>query len=287
MNILTFDIEEWYIAKLNGVTSAEVYRRYDNMLERILALLDERGVQATFFCLGGIAREFPQVVKRIAEAGHEIGCHSDKHHWLTKMTEAELREDTRVAIASLEDLTGQAVTSYRAPAFSIGEANKWALDVLAECGIRQDASIFPAARDFGGYPSFGHYEPCTLQCDGHELTEFPIPMTRILGKEMAFSGGGYFRLLPYGLVHRTMKERAYGMCYFHIADLLPPEGGMMSRADYEAYFKEPGTLANRLKRYVKSNIRVGNTFAKMEKLVHSLDFISINQAVKEIENKNL
>ena len=159
MNILTFDIEDWSIAKANGTGNAALYAEYDSYLDRILDKLDERGIKATFFCLGKMATEFPYVVKKLDARGHEIGCHSNAHLWANKMTEAEFREDTRTAVAALEDCIGKKVLSYRAPAFSIEESNLWAFDALAENGIERDASVFPALRDFGGFPGFGFDEP--------------------------------------------------------------------------------------------------------------------------------
>ena len=142
MNILTFDIEEWYIEKEYGGDRTERYRQYDDYFARILGLLDRHGIKATFFCVGEMAIDFPNVVKQIAAKGHEVGCHSNTHQWLNKMTQQEALEDTRTAVDALEQCIGQKVTSYRAPAFSIGEKNKWAFEVLAECGIECDASIF-------------------------------------------------------------------------------------------------------------------------------------------------
>ena len=138
MNIISFDIEEWYIEKKFNGDHNERYQIFDTYLKKILDLLDENGMQATFFCLGKIATDFPDVVRSIAAKGHEVGCHSNEHLWLTKMTPEQLRRDTHDAIAALEDVSGQKVVSYRAPAFSIGDENKWAIEVLASEGIERD-----------------------------------------------------------------------------------------------------------------------------------------------------
>ena len=180
MNILTFDIEEWYIEKAFHGARKELYEIFDRYLAQILDVLEERGINATFFCLGKMASEFPEIVKVIAEKGHEIACHSDKHVWLNKMSYKEVEEDTHIAIDSLEQLLGKKIKGYRAPAFSIGENNKWAFEIFYKYGIEYDASIFPAARDFGGFPSFGHNRPVMLSYQGIEIKEFPICMTRIL-----------------------------------------------------------------------------------------------------------
>lgn len=283
MNILTFDIEEWYLEKvLHGDRKAK-YADFDTYLNKILGLLDETSTKATFFCVGGMATEFPNVIKKIAAEGHEIGCHSNVHTWLNKMTKEDVLEDTHRAVDSLEQLIGKKILSYRAPAFSIGENNKWAFEVLAECGIERDASIFPAARDFGGFPSFGHKGPVLIAHNGLQIKEFPICTASLLGKQVAFSGGGYFRFFPLWFVQNEMKKAPYSMCYFHIGDLLPETNGLMSRQDYEEYFKETGTLLNRYKRYFKSNFGKKNAWNKLEKLIKTQQFLNIEQANATID----
>ena len=278
MNILTFDIEEWFIEKQFDGARSEKYQEFDRYLNKILDLLDETKTRATFFCLGKIATDFPYVVKSISERGHEIGCHSNTHLWLTQMTPEQLRADTHDAIAALQDVAGQKVVSYRAPAFSIGEQNKWALELLASEGIERDASIFPAKRDFGGFDSFPTASPTIISYNGVRLKEFPICLASLLGKQVAYSGGGYFRMFPYWLIRKLMKENEYVMTYFHIGDFLLNKGGLMSKSEYEEYFKEAGTLKNRLARYVKSNLGTSSAFDKMARMVNSLDFMSIVDA---------
>lgn len=278
MNILTFDIEEWFIEKQFDGARSEKYQEFDRYLNKILDLLDETKTRATFFCLGKIATNFPCVVKSISERGHEIGCHSNTHLWLTQMTPEQLRTDTHDAIAALQDVAGQKVVSYRAPAFSIGEQNKWALEILASEGIERDASIFPAKRDFGGFDSFPTASPTIISYNGVRLKEFPICLASLLGKQVAYSGGGYFRMFPYWLIRKLMKENEYVMTYFHIGDFLQNKGGLMSKSEYEEYFKEAGTLKNRLTRYVKSNLGTSSAFEKMERMVNSFDFKSLADA---------
>lgn len=282
MNLLTFDIEEWYLNHQKG-GPIEKYAEYDRYLDAILNKLDERKLKATFFCVGEMGRLFPEVIKKIHQRGHEIGCHSNIHTWLNKMTEAECREDTHRAVDSLEQCIGEKVKSYRAPAFSIGEKNKWAFEILAENGIERDASIFPAARDFGGFPHFGQKTPCIVEYNGIRIKEFPICTARVLGKEMAYSGGGYFRFFPLGFVEKEMKKSPYAMCYFHIGDLIPESHGVMSKEAYEAYFKEKGTLKARYLRYFKSNMGKGRAFPKMMNLIDRTDFFNLNQADGELD----
>ncbi len=286
MNILTFDIEEWYLETILHGGRAFRFKQFDDTFSKVFDELDRHGIKATFFCVGKLAIDFPDVVRKIAKAGHEVGCHSNEHTWLNKMDEATLRADTQEAIKALEDVSGQKVVSYRAPAFSITQDNKWAVNVLVECGIEIDATIFPTTRDFGGYKGFPQDTPCIISYQGASLKEYPICLTYIFGKTMAYSGGGYFRLLPYWLVNRTMNRRGYNICYFHLNDLIKQKIAFMSKTEYEKYFKEPGTLKNRTIRYLKSNIGHGDAFVKFQRLLLEHDFISLGEADKIIDWKN-
>lgn len=281
MNILTFDIEEWFLNHQKNGPKVK-YDEYNCYLDAILDKLDERQLKATFFCVGEMGRLFPDVVRRIQAQGHEVGCHSNIHTWLNKLTEAECREDTHCAVDSLEQCIGEKVKSYRAPAFSIGESNKWAFEILAKNGIERDASIFPAERSFGGFARFGQKTPCIVDFNGIRMKEFPICTAKVLGKEIAYSGGGYFRFFPLGFVENEMKKHLYSMCYFHIADLVPESNGFQSKEEYEAYFKERGTFKARCMRYIKANLGKKNALMKMMKLLDDIEFMNLSSADKVI-----
>lgn len=281
MNILSFDIEEWYTEKTSGSLTQKKYNEFDRILKLILEELERKNTKATFFCLGKIAEEFPKIINLIASRGHEIGCHSHTHTWVNKISPDEFREDTKQAIDAIANVIGKQVKSFRAPAFSICETNKWAFEVLAECGIENDASVFPGARDFGGFPSFTEQRPVKIRYKEIEINEFPIPIGTIplFGKKMAFSGGGYFRLLPYSFVRRMMNKNDYNMCYFHIGDVLKDKIKFLSRKEYEDYFKENGSLKNRMIRYFKSNIGRNTALNNLLDLISSYDFVSIEQYI--------
>jgi len=286
MNILTFDVEEWYLEKKYHGDRTERYRKFDEYLTRILTLLDRKDIKATFFCLGKLATDFPHVVKTIAGKGHEIGCHSDSHGWLNKMNEQEAFEDTRIAVDTLEQCIGQKIKSYRAPAFSIGDNNKWAFEILAKCGIERDASVFPASRDFGGFQQFKENVPTLISYRGIVIKEFPIPTAKLFGKELAYSGGGYFRFFPLWFITNQMRKRDYNMTYFHIGDLLPEKHKFQSREEYETYFKKSGTLLNRYKRYVNGNLGKKKAFVKLQHLVESTHFVSLEKSDTLIDWSN-
>ena len=285
MNLLTFDIEEWALAKVGGYGNPAKYAEYDSFLDRILNLLDETKTKGTFFCTGQMAEFFPDVVKRIQSNGHEIGCHSYLHSWMNKMGVEEAWADTRKAVDLLEQCIGDKIVCYRAPAFSIGENNKWMFEVLAENGITSDASVFPCARDFGGFPGFPVQKPCVVDYKGTKIKEYPICVTVFLGKRFAYSGGGYFRFFPFRFIKNCIAKNDYSMCYFHINDLMPEMNTLASREDYEAYYMETGTLKNRCIRYVKSNIGKSGAWHKLERLVSDIRFISIRDVSDEEANR--
>ena len=283
MNILSFDIEEWYLEKvLHGGRSHKMLQ-FETTLNDVLEELDRKGIKGTFFCLGKMASEYPDVIRRIIQNGHEIGCHSDSHTFLTSLNSNDLRQDTLDAVHALEDVCGNRISSYRAPAFSITPANAWAIEVLAECGIEKDASIFPASHDYGGFPGFSSDYPCRISYKGVVLKEFPIPMMSFVGRHFAFSGGGYFRLLPYRFIKKEMKSRDYTICYFHLADLIAEQRKSVSREQYEEYYHEKPTLKNRVMRGLKSNIGLKGAFNKFVTLVNDFSFVPIQDADRLID----
>lgn len=283
MNLLTFDIEEWYLEKYYFGNHSEKYKEFDSYLDKILETLDERGLKGTFFCVGGMAVDFPHIVRKIKHQGHEVGCHSYKHVWLNTMTYDEVFEDTYKSVDALEQCLGEKIKSYRAPAFSIGDRNKWAFEILSKCGIERDSSIFPAVRDFGGFPQFGQNFPTVINYQQSIIKEFPILTTTIFGKELVFSGGGYFRFFPLWFVKNRMKSSEYNICYFHIDDLITGHEKLKTKEEYEDYYKEQGTWKNRHLRYFKSNVGKAGAFKKMVSLLRSMDFVNLAQADKMID----
>lgn len=266
MNILTFDIEEWYEYRKYPKGGESYYLPLINdCLDRLLDLLEQKKIKATFFCLGIIAREFPDVIKRIYSKGHEIACHSDIHRFLHTIDEDIFKEDTRIAIDSLEQITGIKVKGYRAPAFSITEHTKWAIDILCDLGVEYDCSIFPTTRRFGGYTSFPTQNPTLIQSNGKMIKEFPMTMKRILGREIPYSGGGYFRLFPHSLIDKFMNECSYSMTYLHIRD-------------FDAKQKKIPKLM-----YFIDYYGIDTAFSKLGQLIENHDFISVDKANNMID----
>ena len=281
MNILTFDIEEWFVWEELCRFSPQRRKEYDDMLARLLDLLEERGIKATFFCVGMMGKNFPDVVRKIREKGHEIGCHSNVHTWLNKMTPEECLEDTRQALDNLQQCIGEKVQSYRAPAFSVGEDSRWVFDILSECGITRDSSVFPAGRDFGGFPSFGEDAPSLIETNNGVIREFPISITSFFGRKTAFSGGGYFRFFPYGFVSRRMKKRDYNICYFHMSDFVKEK--KFTKEEYETYFKEKASSLSLFTRSVKMNFGKERSWTKFSRLLEDFRFVTLEEADKLIQ----
>lgn len=266
MNILTFDIEDWYNCDfISGDFNWDKYevRIYEG-IERILEELDRRKIKGTFFCLGWIAEKHPDVVRRIDSHGHHIGCHSYQHELAFRLDEKGFRKDTEKSKKLLEDLIGREVDAYRAPGFSITKNNTWAFEVLSELGFLYDCSIFPSEHDYGGFPSFGAAEPVLLRLrNGKTLKEFPINFKNFLGKDFVFSGGGFFRLFPYWLIRIWSQQTSYVMTYFHTRDF-DPNQPMMSNLP--------------LARKFKSYVGLKGAFSKFQHYLDDFEFINILQA---------
>jgi peptidoglycan-N-acetylglucosamine deacetylase len=223
MKILTFDIEEWFHILDNTSTKTEAdwanyESRIDANMNRIFDLLEQNDQSATFFCLGWVARKYPHIIRAITEKGYEIATHSDLHQLAYEQDYKTFKADLQTSISALEDITGKKVKAYRAPGFSIKNENKWVFETLIECGIDTDCSVFPAKRAHGGFDQFGHAEPCWIEINGLKIKEFPINVWDAFGQKTIFSGGGYFRLIPYFLLDKLTKNADYMMTYFHPRD---------------------------------------------------------------------
>ena len=270
MRILTFDIEDWYCHDCESGdkewASKEV-RIYEGV-DRILDSLAERDQKATFFVLGWLAEHHPQVIRKIASAGHHIGCHTYQHELLTRLNRREMYEDVYRAKSEIENVIGIAIDAFRAPAFSITEKNIFALDVLAELGFKYDCSMFPAARDYGGMPTYGIGEPRTIDHDGYLFKEFPINPADILGRKVVFSGGGYFRLFPYWLVKTLTEHQEYTMTYFHPSDFDPGQPDMKHLP---------------LLRRWKNRVGLKTSFGKYKQYISDFDFVNLTEADKLID----
>ena len=224
MNILTFDIEEWFhLLDFDATRTEAEWKNYEvrihENVERIFRILEETNTTATFFIIGWVAKTYPELVRKIAEK-YQIGCHTMNHQLVWQQTPEEFRADVEIGVKMLEDITGKKVECFRAPGFSIRESEGWAYETLADLGIQYDCSVFPAAHAHGGMPSYPKPTPGIIEYKGIRMKEFPVSFKTIAGKHIIFSGGGYFRLCPYPMVRRWSKESSdYLMAYIHPRDL--------------------------------------------------------------------
>jgi polysaccharide deacetylase family protein (PEP-CTERM system associated) len=247
-NALTIDVEDYF-----QVSAFAPYIRRDEWdarecrvernVDRILALLAERQVHATFFTLGWIAERYPQVVRRIVAGGHELASHGYGHERASDLTPSAFMADITRAKDILENLAGAAVVGYRAPSFSIGTSNLWAFDALARAGYRYSSSIYPIKHDHYGMPD----SPRFAYRVGNGLLEVPVTTLRMFNRNLPSSGGGYFRLLPYALskwmiskVNRDDGEPA--VFYFHPWELdesQPRVAGIDAKTRFRHYVNIP------------------------------------------------
>ena len=209
VNAFTVDVEDYFHAANLNVPPRDwehLPSRVEGNTRRLLELLAERGVRATFFVLGWVAERFPGLVKEIHEAGHEIGSHSYWHRLVYELTPEEFRADLVRSKRVLEDLIGERVRAYRAPTFSITERSLWALEVLKEEGVEIDSSIVPVYHDRYGIPH-APAEPYRVATRAGALVEVPPAVCRFFnGWNIPMGGGGYFRLLPLGLYLRLARR---------------------------------------------------------------------------------
>jgi polysaccharide deacetylase family protein (PEP-CTERM system associated) len=273
MNILTFDIEEWFHLLDNDSTKTEAqWSNYESRIhknmETIYNIIESSNSKASFFVVGWIAEKYPEVVREINRRGYEIGSHTHLHQLVYEQDRNTFYKDVDRSIKTIEDCIGSKVSMFRAPGFSITEENKWAFEVLHELGIEIDCSVFPASRSHGGLSSFGAPKPSVINYNGVEIKELPINYTSILSKPVIFSGGGYFRLFPYPLIKKWTQSSDYVMTYFHPRDF---DAGQPLIQDLSKARK------------FKSYVGIKGAEKKLDRWLQDFEFIDIETADKQID----
>jgi polysaccharide deacetylase family protein (PEP-CTERM system associated) len=227
VNALTIDVEDYF--QVSALAPHVARSRWDEMpcrvernLDRLMALLDDKGAHATFFTLGWVAERYPQLIRRIVDSGHELASHGYGHLRASEQSRADFGQDIRRAKTILEDLGGVAVQGYRAPSFSIGAGNPWAFDVIAESGYRYSSSVYPVRHDHYGMPDAPRF-PYEARAG---LIEIPVTTTRVLGRNLPAGGGGYFRLAPYAVSRWAIRrvnrvDQRPAIFYFHPWEIDP------------------------------------------------------------------
>jgi polysaccharide deacetylase family protein (PEP-CTERM system associated) len=228
-NAMTIDVEDYFqVSAFAPHIARDSWAgrecRVEANVDRILGILDDGAVVATFFTLGWIAERYPQLVRRIVDGGHELASHGYGHLRASDQSRAAFLEDISSSKTILEDIGGQAVRGYRAPSFSIGPANLWALDALQQAGYRYSSSIYPIVHDHYGMPDAPRF---AFYPNGDRgLLEVPITTVRLMKRNLPAGGGGYFRLMPYAMSRWMMRQvnRQDGqpaIFYFHPWELDP------------------------------------------------------------------
>jgi polysaccharide deacetylase family protein (PEP-CTERM system associated) len=234
-NALSFDVEDYFqVAALAAAVDRQSWdsqpSRVDANTARLLGLLSERGVRATFFVLGWIAERHPGIVRNIAAAGHEIACHGYSHELIYRQSLEAFREETRRAKGILEDQAQTRIRGYRAATWSITRQSLWALDVLAEQGFQYDSSIFPTHHDLYGIPEAPRVPHRLALPGGGSLLEFPPSTVRLGPMNLPVAGGGYFRLLPLAVtrwaIRRINREGLPFLFYLHPWEIDPDQPRM-------------------------------------------------------------
>jgi len=241
-DLLSVDVEDYFHVEAfaDRISRSEWPRfalRVRRNTERILGLLAEHNQKATFFVLGWVAERDPGLVRAIAEAGHELACHSYAHERVFTLSPNEFRDDLQRAKAVIEDAGSVPIVGYRAPSFSIRTDSFWALQILAEEGFLYDSSIFPVRHDLYGIPDGPRFAYVHRLAGGNSIVEVPLSTVRLFGVNLGVAGGGYLRHLPmvytrWGMRHiHTEQQPAH--VYFHPWELDPEQpriaGSMRSR----------------------------------------------------------
>lgn len=259
VNALTVDVEDYFqvSAFAPHIPRSDwdhIPCRVEANVERILSLFAAAGVRATFFTLGWIAERFPAMVRRIAEAGHELASHGFAHFRASEQTRAAFKADISLAKSVLENVAGREVRGYRAPSFSIGPGNQWAFECIRDAGYAYSSSIYPIRHDHYGSPDLPRF--------AHEsvpgLIELPVATVRVMDANWPAGGGGYFRLLPYRLSQWSIRrinavDRQPAMFYFHPWELDPeqPRVGSAGLKTQFRHYLNLHRMPNRLSRLLR------------------------------------
>lgn len=275
---LSFDVEEHFqVSAFESPMRRRHWDQYESRVEanteRLLALLNNSRVRATFFVLGWVAERYPSLIRRIAAAKHEVASHGYAHELITAQTPAAFRDDIRRAKKVLEDILSQPVLGYRAPSFSITKDTMWATQILVEEGYIYDSSIFPVLHDRYGVPSANPNMHQLLTASGL-LWEVPPSTVKCLGVRVPVAGGGYFRLYPYVLL-RTLLRKLEGegsslVMYMHPWEFDPNQPRM------------EGSAVSRLRHY----LNLDKTEFRLRTLLQDFSFAPIREVFPQIEHQN-
>lgn len=244
-NAMSVDVEDYFqVSAFEGTVRREEWERWPRRVEanteRVLAAFERHGVRATFFVLGWVAERHPALVRRIVDAGHELGSHGWSHVRVVHQDRGEFRQDVDRTKKLLEDTSGQAVHGYRAASYSIGRVNLWALDALRESGHRYSSSVFPIRHDLYGMPDAPRF---AFHPSDDEFVEIPLTTVRVGSRRLPCAGGGWFRFFPYAFTRWAIRrvnanDGEPAIFYFHPWEMdadQPRPSGLSAKSRFRHY----------------------------------------------------
>lgn len=282
LHAMSVDVEDYFhVAALSNVISPEQWPEMPSRVvqntHKLLDLFAQANIHATFFVLGWVAERYPQLIRNIQAAGHEIASHGYSHQLIYRQTPKVFAAETRRSKALLEDITGEPVIGYRAASYSITRESLWALDILADAGFEWDSSIFPVRHDRYGIPDSpsGPYRITTES--GRTLREFPLTTARVLGMNIPAAGGGYFRQFPYPVFKALFKQASTGntqpqMFYLHPWEIDPDQ----PRYNNASWF-------SRFRHYTN----LDRCHGRLEQLVQDFNFGTVSESYRESSTQGL
>ena len=238
LNAFSVDVEDWYqVSDFEAQVQFDEWDRYESRVvantRRVLSLLDEFGVKGTFFILTWNAERHPELVEDIASRGHEVATHGYAHRLVYEQGRDLYRRDLERSQEILERITGRRARGYRAPSFSVTAKSMWALDVMLECGIEYDSSIFPVQDSLYGVPGALRFPFVIHSLGERQLVEFPMTTTRLGQRNLPLGGGAYLRVLPYSYMRwgmrRVNREGQSAIVYLHPWEIDPGHPRLRSR----------------------------------------------------------
>lgn len=278
-NAFTVDLEEWF--HISGVPSLQDMKRWDDFESRIednthrlLKILDDHDVKATFFVLGWIAEKYPRLVKQIHDAGHEIGNHGYRHRSVHSMSSEEFEEDLMNSTRVIEGIIDEKITAFRAPSFSVNSSCTWSFEILAENGYKIDSSIVKGKRDCGGIQNtrLAKNHIFDVETKKGNIVEFPLRKEMFLGFKVPVTGGGYLRALPMWLIDHTIKKANKKnvpiFTYIHPSDL-DKDRPILDDLNFTKRFR--------------AKVGLRTTERKVRYLLSKFDFGTISQVIEEID----
>jgi polysaccharide deacetylase family protein (PEP-CTERM system associated) len=275
LNSFCVDLEEWF--HICGVSTPyddpstwdDARSLVERDVETLMRLLDDTNSKGTFLTVGWVAEKYPAMIRRLVDAGHEIGCHSYYHRLIYSLSPETFNEDIGRCVKVLREISGQPVTSFRAPGFSMKRECFWAYPILRSHGITVDVSIVPAQRDHGGVDGFTR-DAFRLETETGDLTVMPVSVMQIAGRTIPFSGGGYLRLFPLPLIRRgydqNHRDGRPGMSYIHPREINSDQPRL----------KLPW------KKYFKYYVGIDSALEKLRRVLEAYPFTTIAEVVASL-----